>query len=166
MRRWERWLSPARRRVAAHVRSVRHERVDPELSGSLKSQGFRRVFIFLFFYFFSSMNMRGQGLEYHQSSIPAACCAGRSWAVTWSRLLPPQMSSSFCQRCFISHSSEDAAFPCAQCVSLPTCVCVRMCVGGCICVRCSYCMAPSAVALRPHASLTYLLTRSAVFRKN
>jgi len=39
---WERWLSPARCRVAAHVRSVRHARVDPELSGSLKSQRFRR----------------------------------------------------------------------------------------------------------------------------
>jgi len=39
-RHWERWLSPARR-VATHVRSVCHARVDPELSGSLKSQGFR-----------------------------------------------------------------------------------------------------------------------------
>jgi len=37
-------LSPVRRRVAAHVRSVRHARVDPELSGSLKSQGFRRQY--------------------------------------------------------------------------------------------------------------------------
>jgi len=40
----ERWLSPpARGRVAAHVRSVRHAHVDPELSGTLKSQarGFR-----------------------------------------------------------------------------------------------------------------------------
>ena len=37
-------LSPARRRVAAHVRSVRHARVDPELSGSLKLQGFRRQY--------------------------------------------------------------------------------------------------------------------------
>jgi len=35
-RHWERWLSPARRRVAAHVRSVLHERVNPKLSGSLK----------------------------------------------------------------------------------------------------------------------------------
>jgi len=34
-------LSPVRCRVAAHVWSVRHARVDPELSGSLKSQGFR-----------------------------------------------------------------------------------------------------------------------------
>jgi len=41
LRYWERWLSPARRRVAAHVRSVRHARVNPELLGSLKSQGFR-----------------------------------------------------------------------------------------------------------------------------
>jgi len=32
---WERWLSTARRRVAAHVRSVRHACVDPELSGYL-----------------------------------------------------------------------------------------------------------------------------------
>jgi len=43
-RHWERWLSPARRRVATHVWSVRHARVDPELSGSLKSQGFRRQY--------------------------------------------------------------------------------------------------------------------------
>ena len=43
-RHWERWLSPARRRVAAHVRSVCHAPVDPELSGSLKSQGFRRQY--------------------------------------------------------------------------------------------------------------------------
>jgi len=41
LRHWEGWLSPARRRVAAHVQSVRHARVNPELSGSLKSQGFR-----------------------------------------------------------------------------------------------------------------------------
>jgi len=32
LRHWERWLSLARRRVAAHVWSVRHARVDPELS--------------------------------------------------------------------------------------------------------------------------------------
>jgi len=44
LRYWERWLSPARRRVAAHVRSIRHARVDPKLSGSLKSQGFRRQY--------------------------------------------------------------------------------------------------------------------------
>jgi len=37
-------LSPVRRRVAAHVQPVRHARVDPELSGSLKSQGFRRQY--------------------------------------------------------------------------------------------------------------------------
>jgi len=37
-------LSPARRRVAAHVRSDHHARVDPELSGYLKSQGFRRQY--------------------------------------------------------------------------------------------------------------------------
>ena len=43
-RHWERWLSPAHRRVAAHVWSVCHARVDPELSGSLKSQGFRRQY--------------------------------------------------------------------------------------------------------------------------
>jgi len=43
-RHWERWLRPARRRVAAHVQSVRHARVNPELSGSLKSQGFRRQY--------------------------------------------------------------------------------------------------------------------------
>jgi len=43
-RHWERLLSPARRRVAAHVRSVRHARVDPKLLGSLKSQGFRRQY--------------------------------------------------------------------------------------------------------------------------
>jgi len=42
VRHWERWLSPARRRVAAHVWSVRRARVDPELSGSLKLQAFRR----------------------------------------------------------------------------------------------------------------------------
>jgi len=42
LRHWERWPIPARRRVAADVLSVRHARVDPELSGSLKSQGFRR----------------------------------------------------------------------------------------------------------------------------
>jgi len=30
--------------VATHVRSVRHVRVNPELSGSLKSQGFRRQY--------------------------------------------------------------------------------------------------------------------------
>jgi len=42
LRLWERWLSPARRRVAAHVRSVHHARVDPELSGSLKLQRFMR----------------------------------------------------------------------------------------------------------------------------
>ena len=35
-------MRPVRRRVAAHVWSVRHAHVDPELSGSLKSQGFRR----------------------------------------------------------------------------------------------------------------------------
>ena len=35
-------MSPALRRVAAHVLSVRRARVDPELLGSLKSQGFRR----------------------------------------------------------------------------------------------------------------------------
>jgi len=37
-------LSPVRRRVAAHVQvqSARHARVNPELSGSLKLQGFRR----------------------------------------------------------------------------------------------------------------------------
>ena len=35
-------MSPVRRRVAAHVWSIHHARVDPELSGSLKSQGFRR----------------------------------------------------------------------------------------------------------------------------
>ena len=40
----ERWLSPVRRRAAVHVRFVRHARVDPELSGSLKSQGFRRQY--------------------------------------------------------------------------------------------------------------------------
>jgi len=44
LRHWERWLSPARRRVAAHVWSVRHARVNPELLGSLKSQGFRRQY--------------------------------------------------------------------------------------------------------------------------
>ena len=43
-RHWERWLNPARCRVAAHVRSVHHARVDPKLSGSLKSQGFRRQY--------------------------------------------------------------------------------------------------------------------------
>ena len=41
LRHWERWLSPARRRVTAHVQFVRHARVDPEMSRSLKSQGFR-----------------------------------------------------------------------------------------------------------------------------
>jgi len=44
LRYWERWLSPARRWVAAHVRSVHHARVNPELLGSLKSQGFRRQY--------------------------------------------------------------------------------------------------------------------------
>jgi len=44
LRYWELWLSPVRRRVAAHVQPVRHARVDPELSGSLKSQGFRRQY--------------------------------------------------------------------------------------------------------------------------
>jgi len=42
LRHRERWLILARRRIAANVLSVRHARVDPELSGSLKSQGFRR----------------------------------------------------------------------------------------------------------------------------
>ena len=31
LRHWERWLSPARYRVAAHVQSVLHARVNPEL---------------------------------------------------------------------------------------------------------------------------------------
>ena len=43
-RHWERWLGPARHRVAAHVRSIQHAHVDHELSGSLKSQGFRRQY--------------------------------------------------------------------------------------------------------------------------
>jgi len=42
LRHWERWLSPARRQVAVHVRSVRLAHVDPKLLGSSKSQGFRR----------------------------------------------------------------------------------------------------------------------------
>jgi len=37
-------LSLVRRRAATHVQSVRHARVNPELSGSLKSQGFRRQY--------------------------------------------------------------------------------------------------------------------------
>jgi len=37
LRHWERWLSPARRWVATHVRSVHHEHVDPKLLGTLKS---------------------------------------------------------------------------------------------------------------------------------
>jgi len=41
LRHWERWLIPARHRVAVNVLSVHHARVNPNLLGSLKLQGFR-----------------------------------------------------------------------------------------------------------------------------
>jgi len=42
LRHSERWLIPARCHFTANVLSVRHARVDPDLSASLESQGFRR----------------------------------------------------------------------------------------------------------------------------